>query len=88
MKKFTDRGLPIILGEYGALYRLQLTGDELTEHKKSRSYYLEYITEAAIRHGMVPFYWDNGAPDFVLISRSSNQVVHPDALQAIMKSRL
>lgn len=88
MKKFTDRGLPVILGEYGALYRLQLTGEDLTEHKKCRSYYLEYITEAAIRHGMVPFYWDNGAPDFVLISRSSNQVVHPDALQAIMKSRL
>lgn len=83
-QKFTGKGIPVILGEYGALYRPDLTGQSLEDHKRCRAYYLGYITDAAIRYGMVPFYWDNGAPDFVLFNRTSYQIIHPDVLQAIM----
>ena len=39
--RFTDKGIPIILGEFGALRRNQLTGDNLTKHLASRAYFYE-----------------------------------------------
>jgi endoglucanase len=58
--KFADNGIPVVLGEYGAIRRLSLTGDALTLHLASRAYWNKYITQQARVHGMIPFYWDNG----------------------------
>lgn len=84
--KFYDNGIPIILGEYGALLRTSLpTG--LEAHKQARNYYLEYITKKAIENGMTPFYWDNGGTGnngFGLFNRNTYEVIHQDALDAIM----
>lgn len=60
-QKFVDQGIPIVLGEYSAIRRIgQLQGDALELHLQSRAYYHKYVTEQAIAHGMLPFYWDNG----------------------------
>jgi endoglucanase len=59
--KFVDHGVPVIMGEYDATRRLTLTGDALTKHLASRAYFLKYVTSTAKEHGIIPFYWDNGA---------------------------
>lgn len=46
------RGVPVILGEYGAVRQ--------QADPAWRRYYLEFVTRAAHERGMVPFYWDNG----------------------------
>lgn len=86
--KFINNGIPIILGEYGAVKRSSLTGDALTRHLAARIYYLEYVTRAAVTNGIVPVYWDNGYygnNGFALFKRADGSIVDPDALQAIIK---
>lgn len=84
--KFVDAGIPVILGEYGAILRTSVADQQ--NHIKARNYYLKYITKAAKANGMIPFYWDNGATGnngFGLFNRSNNQIVHQDAINALME---
>ncbi len=86
--KFVDQGYPVILGEYGVVKRTSLTGTDYTQHIASRLYYLEYITDAAVRSGMIPIYWDNGYNGdmgFALFNRTTGAVVDQDALDALME---
>ena len=53
--RFIDNGIPVILGEYGAVRQRTATG------KAHRLYYMEYVTKYAIDCGFVPVYWDNGS---------------------------
>ena len=70
------------LGEYAAMLRTNLTGDALALHKKSRIYYINYVTKSAVANGVLPFYWDVGG----LIDRGSNNaVLDPDLLDALVK---
>lgn len=85
---FVDKGVGVILGEYGAVLRSDLTGEELEKHIAARNYYLEYVTHAAIANGLVPIYWDNGWAGnngFALFNRQTGEVVDDQALQAILK---
>ncbi len=80
--EFIDNGLGVILGEYGAIAR-----PNVEEHQEYRRYYLEYVTQAAIDHGLVPFYWDNGDDGnngFALFDRETGEVLYPDLLNAIV----
>ena len=87
-KNFTDKGIPTILGEFGA-NRHSVTDSEII---KSRQYWLEYITTAAKNNGMVPFYWDNGGVDgdaginqMALFNRKQLRVIDQAGLDALMK---
>jgi endoglucanase len=86
--KFIDLGYAVILGEYGAMARLNLGSPELNaEHAGYRRYYMEYITRSLERHGLVPFYWDNGYTgdnSFGLFNRSTGAKVYPDIVKAII----
>ena len=85
--KFVDKGIPVIMGEYGAIRRSSLTGDALTLHLASRAYYLKYVTKQAKANGIIPFYWDTGAigdNSTTLFNRSSNTVYDQEALDAIV----
>lgn len=86
--KFSNNGIPIILGEYGAIRRSNLSGDALTNHLASRAYYLKYVTRQAKTFGMVPFYWDNGGTGtngFALFNRNTKNVFDSQALDALME---
>jgi endoglucanase len=79
---YVDQGLPMILGEYGAVNQ---TGAEAY-----RRYYMEYVTQAACQRGIVPVYWDNGGvgtgPDnFGLLDRSSLDLPFPEILDAMFR---
>ncbi|WP_029034432.1 cellulase family glycosylhydrolase [Salinimicrobium terrae] len=79
---FIDQGIGVILGEYGAIRREGVEG-----HEAYREYYNEYITAAALEHGLVPVYWDNGDVDdlgFALFDRSTGEVLYPGLLDVLM----
>jgi endoglucanase len=86
--KFVDKGIPVILGEYGAIRRLSLTGDALTLHLASRAYYDKFATQQALAHGLVPFYWDNGYLSdlqFGIFDRSTYAVGDQQVLTALVQ---
>ncbi|MDR0864871.1 MAG: cellulase family glycosylhydrolase [Candidatus Symbiothrix sp.] len=87
---FVDKGIPVILGEYGAILRSKLSDLEEQEHIQARNYYLNYITKTAQENGCIPFYWDNGNTGnngFGLFNRSTGAQVYPDAIQAIVSAK-
>jgi endoglucanase len=82
--KFVDKGVAVILGEYGAISRTEYTGNETY-----RSYWDQYITRSAYTHGMVPVYWDNGSTAnhaMGLFNRSTGAQVYPSIIAAIVGS--
>lgn len=79
---FIDKGVPVILGEYGAM----LKGS--SDNPPFRLAWNQYITQAAKAAGMIPFFWDNGvvqANGFGLFDRNSGRQVHPTVVAAIVQ---
>ncbi|MCB0753279.1 MAG: T9SS type A sorting domain-containing protein, partial [Ignavibacteriae bacterium] len=86
--KFVDKNIPVILGEYSAIKRTSLSGEDLALHIASREYYYQYIANAAIRFGMIPIYWDNGysgVNGMALFNRNNGSVVDKGAIDAIKR---
>jgi aryl-phospho-beta-D-glucosidase BglC (GH1 family) len=79
--QFVDNGIPVVLGEYGTGVREHLEGDDLQLHLDGRAYYFQYLTQQAINHGMLPFFWDTGS----LLDRRNNAVLDQQALDALME---
>nr|BAF57333.1 putative glycosyl hydrolase family5 [uncultured symbiotic protist of Hodotermopsis sjoestedti] len=89
-KNFVDKQYPVILGEYGAVHRTHLSGDDLVQHTAARKYYLNYVTQAALTNGVVPYYWDNGGTGdngFGLIDRNNYSQAFPDDIKAITSAK-
>ena len=78
-QQFVDKGIPVIIGEFGAIRRDDLTGEALKLHLASRAYYFKYVTKQAIAKGLMPFFWDTGG----LIDRSKNTVLDQQSLDAL-----
>jgi aryl-phospho-beta-D-glucosidase BglC (GH1 family) len=60
--KFADKGIPVLLGEYGT-YRRNNSKHiplDLATHNDAVDYWLTYITKQAKANGMLPFFWDTG----------------------------
>lgn len=82
---FVDRGIGVILGEYGVISRPNVAG-----HEAYRVYWNEYITQSAINHGLVPMYWDNGYTGnhgLGVFDRNTGAQVYPDLIEAIIKAK-
>ncbi len=80
-KQFVDKGIPVVLGEFGAITRTNLSGDALKLHLASRAFYFKYVTKQAIANGLLPFFWDTGG----LIDRSKYTVADQQALDALIQ---
>lgn len=86
--KFVDKGIPVVLGEYGATRRLNLTGDALTLHLASRAYFIKYVTQQAKNYGLVPVVWDNGVTGNTgmgFFNRANGVAVDRQALKAFQE---
>jgi hypothetical protein len=60
--RFVDKGVPVILGEYGAWKRGTLAaGADRALHNKSIEYYYYYMVKTALKNGAIPFVWDTGS---------------------------
>lgn len=80
---FVDEGVAVILGEYGAISR------NVEGHEQYRQYYIEYVTNSALEHGLVPFYWDNGYAGnhgFALFNRSTGEIINEGLLESIFSA--
>lgn len=80
-KKFVDKGIPVVMGEYGAIRRGNLTGEALTLHLASRAYFYKYCTKTAISNGLLPFIWDTGE----LFNRKTNTVLDQQTLDGLIQ---
>ena len=86
--QFVDKGIPVLLGEFGAIRRTTLTGDALNLHLASRAYYLKSVVKQAKANGLLPFYWDEGSMGnngFGIFNRSDNTVFDTQALNALIE---
>lgn len=84
--RFVDQGVPVIIGEFGAMRRDNLEGEALAMHLASRAYYLEYVTRQALANGLRPFYWDTGGLDNLqsgIFDRNALTVFDRQALDAL-----
>lgn len=79
MKKFTDKGIPVVMGEYGANHRnlKNIKGQNQKKHEEAVAYWYEKATQYAMECGMIPFAWDTnvfGYPNMTLFDRSGQKV--------------
>lgn len=77
--KYVDKGIPVILGEYGAYRRS--TPLDMNTHQASVDYWLTTVTQQAVANGCEPFYWDTGG----LISRTNYTVLDQRSLNALLQ---
>lgn len=85
-ENFYDKGIGVILGEYGAISRT-----EISDHEQYRVDWNKYITEAAIANKMVPFYWDNGSTGnhtMGLFNRETAEEVHVNVINVLTNAAL
>lgn len=80
--KFVDQGYPIILGEFGARLRTNLTGESFQLHKQSREQFLKYTVKSALDHGIIPVYWCAGLGE--LFDRNTGATLEPGTVDALM----
>lgn len=79
---FGDKGIPVILGEYGAMSKT-----DLDPAGRYRTEWDRYVTRSAVLHGMVPMYWDNGPTGnhtLGLFDRTTGRAVHTTTIEAIV----
>jgi endoglucanase len=81
--KFVDRGIPVLIGEFGAIRRTNPSNVSL--HLASREYFNRYLVSSARSKGMIPVYWDNGASDFGIFNRNTASVSDQGVVNAIMQ---
>jgi endoglucanase len=87
--KFVNNGVPVIIGEWGAVKRTgysDLTGVELDRHLASRTYYSKYVTDKGNALGLKPIWWDaggTGSNTMWLFDRSTAATIDPDNLRAL-----
>lgn len=83
-EKFTSKGVPVILGEYGAINK---------NNPVARAYHLEAVNRLCQQAGVVPVYWDQGwydrtmDPDFsyTLFDRETGESIDKVVTDAITR---
>ena len=84
MKKFVDKGIPVILGEYATWRRTpglgKPTPKDLDMHNKSVDYWTTFATKTAKANGLLPFWWETG----FMLDRANNVVKDQRMLDAII----
>jgi len=80
--KFIDKGIPVILGEYGAYKRGNTKNVplDLATHNASVDYWNNYVTKQAIQFGLKPFFWDTGNA----LDRRNNTVLDQGTINALV----
>lgn len=89
--QFISKGIPVLLGEFGAIRRTGtagLTGTDLNLHLASRTYFDKYVVGQANSLGIRPVYWDDadngtGNNAFGLFNRSTGVLNRTDDARAL-----
>ncbi len=81
-RKFTDKGVPVIIGEFAAYKRKLPQGSDQKLHESSVEHFQRYFIKTAVNKGLVPFYWDI---NMGLFDRTRCVVLDQSILNAIMQ---
>ena len=92
--KFVDKGVPVINGEFGVIWRAISGANESQEkHNASIKAYYKYMVETCLPNGIVPFAWDtNWCPaeprtadqtPMTIIDRSHRSIYNPYMMDGI-----
>jgi endoglucanase len=73
---FVDKGVPVIMGEYGAYTKAAHPDETYT------NYWAQYVTHSAFTHGVVPMWWDTGA----IIDRTTGGQKDPTLITTIVNA--
>jgi aryl-phospho-beta-D-glucosidase BglC (GH1 family) len=79
---FVDKGIPVLMGEYGA-YRRDGSKNEpkdLVTHNNSVDFWITFVTKQAKINGIIPFWWDTGGA----LDRSNLTVKDQRTIDAII----
>ncbi len=90
---FCDKGIPVIIGELGAIKRTGQITDaaNLKLHLQGRALFYGEVAKNAKANGIVPYVWDTGAEDdgnMTIITRQKGtyEILDPDVLNALQKA--
>ncbi|MHB8637776.1 MAG: glycoside hydrolase family 5 protein [Fimbriimonadaceae bacterium] len=72
---FVNKGVPVILGEYGAGMKQRFPG-----MRPFRDAWDRYVTHSSYGHGLVPMFWDTGG----LFDRKTGAQKEPELIQTIV----
>lgn len=79
---FSDKGVPVIIGEFGAYTRRLPAGSDQELHEAAVAHFQRFFVKTALSKGLIPFYWDvNGG----LFNRGKATVSNPSILNAIIE---
>jgi len=79
--KFVDKGIPVIIGEYGAFRRrLSPPSDQALHNASIKSFY-RYFVKSAINNGIITYCWDTGG----IINFTTGKTNDIDVLSAIQQ---
>ena len=90
---FCDKGIPVIIGELGAIKRTGQITDaaNLKLHLQGRALFYGEVAKNAKANGIVPYVWDTGTEDdgnMTIITRQKGtySILDPDVLNALQKA--
>jgi endoglucanase len=79
--KFVDKGIPVIIGEYGAFRRrLSPPSDQALHNASIKSFY-RYFVKSAMNNGIITYCWDTGG----IINFTTGKTNDTDVLSAIQQ---
>ena len=76
-ERFVDRGVPVLVGEYGAYPKPKFPG-----MKPYVNHWIRHVTASMRQHGLVPMWWDTGG----LFDRSTGDQKEPETIRLIVES--
>lgn len=82
LTKFTNKNIPVMIGEWGAPSRERdgVVGDALARHLDARDYYSWYMVKTCMKYDMLPVNWDTGS----MIDRRTYDLLEKSTIDAMM----
>lgn len=80
--RFEDKGIPVIIGEFGAVKRKLVPPSYQALNNTSVEYYYKYVVKSAVSKGLIPICWD---VPMGLFDRRTGAILDQGIINAIMK---
>lgn len=80
--QFVDKGIPVIIGEFGASRRKLSSPSDQTLHNASVDAYYRYVVKSTVSKGLIPICWD--VPGW-LFNRNTGAVLDRGIVNAIQQ---
>ena len=85
-QQFSDKGIPVYIGEFGANWRTMPADENQEKHNASIQTHYRVVVQKAMEKGMVPVVWDTnyrGMPSMTIINRKDLTIYNPYMMNGI-----